>query len=533
VERESRFKPPAAARLETATVAFSVVLLSALALAWFSRHGYTLYFGDAEAHLNIARRIIDSRTPGFDQVGTAWLPLPHLLTAAFVWNDSLWRSGLAGSIPSGLAFIVACVLLYATIRRMFGQAAPAIAAAAVFALNPNVLYLQSIPMNECVFFAALIGMLYSTAVFAQTGRTGPVLLAALFSNAASLSRYEGWFLIPFVTLFLAVSAGWRRWWIPIGFGALASVGPLFWLAFNWWHYSNAIEFYNGPYSAKAIYERGLRPGQPRFSGDHHWLISAKYLFVAARLCAGWPLTVIGMIGAAAAVLKRKFWPVTFLLLPGVFYVMSMYSAGAVIHVPTLWPHTWYNIRYGSTLIPLFAVGTAALISLAPPRARPAAAWTLAIASLVPWFLHTGPSWWLLWKESEVNSEARRQWTAASAGFLAKNYRMGDGIYTSFGDLTGILRSAGIPLRESLHEGNNPAWLAAGKRPDLFLFERWAVGFAGDAVSETIRRANRGGQVYRLADRIVVNGAQPVEIYERVSDSRALAQGLARGGGGVE
>jgi hypothetical protein len=533
VERESRLKPPAAARLETAAVAVCVGVLSALALAWFSWRGYTLYFGDAEAHLNIARRIIDSRTPGFDQVGTAWLPLPHLLIAVFAGSDSMWRSGLAGSIPSALAFIVACVLLYATVRRMFGQKAPAIGAVAVFALNPNVLYLQSIPMNECIFFAALLGMLYSTVVFAQTGRLGAVLLAALFSNAASLSRYEGWFLIPFVTLFLAVSAGWRRWWIPVGFGALASIGPLFWLAFNWWQYGNAIEFYDGPYSAKAIYERGLRPGQPRFPGDHHWLISARYLFEAARFCAGWPLTVIGTIGAAASVLKRKFWPVTFLLLPGVFYVMSMYSAGAVIHVPTLWPHTWYNIRYGSTLLPLFAVGAAMIISLAPRRVRSGAAWALAIASLVPWFLHSGPSTWLLWKESEVNSEARRQWTAAGAGFLAKNYRMGDGIYTSFGDLTGILRSAGIPLRESLHEGNNPAWLAAGARPDLFLFERWAVGFAGDAVTETIRRANRRRQVYRLAESVVVKGAQPVEIYERVSGSPALDRGQPPGGGGAE
>ena len=40
------------------------------AVAFFAWRGWLLYYGDAEAHLNIARRIVDSRTPGYDQVGT-------------------------------------------------------------------------------------------------------------------------------------------------------------------------------------------------------------------------------------------------------------------------------------------------------------------------------------------------------------------------------------------------------------------------------------------------------------------------------
>src|SRR5271155_2997860 len=70
----------------------------AAAIAYFYRSGSTLYSGDAEAHLNIARRIIDSRTPGWSQIGTTWLPLPHLLTVPLVRNDSLWHTGLAGAI---------------------------------------------------------------------------------------------------------------------------------------------------------------------------------------------------------------------------------------------------------------------------------------------------------------------------------------------------------------------------------------------------------------------------------------------------
>ena len=79
----------------------------ACAVWYFYRTGATLYYGDAEAHLNIARRIIDSRTPGWNQIGTTWLPLPHLLMIPFVRHDRLWMTGLAGAIPSAIAMALA------------------------------------------------------------------------------------------------------------------------------------------------------------------------------------------------------------------------------------------------------------------------------------------------------------------------------------------------------------------------------------------------------------------------------------------
>ena len=45
-------------------------LLSAAAVWFVYAHGWTLYYGDAEAHLMIARRIVDSLTPGYEQLGT-------------------------------------------------------------------------------------------------------------------------------------------------------------------------------------------------------------------------------------------------------------------------------------------------------------------------------------------------------------------------------------------------------------------------------------------------------------------------------
>ena len=106
----------------------ALALLSAAAIAVFYSNGWLLYYGDAEAHLNIARRMVDSRTPGYDQVGTVWLPLLHWLMLPFVRVDALWVNGLAGAIPSAIAFLLAGTFLYAAADRIFDCTSAALAA---------------------------------------------------------------------------------------------------------------------------------------------------------------------------------------------------------------------------------------------------------------------------------------------------------------------------------------------------------------------------------------------------------------------
>ena len=130
--------------LELALVFVSLAVIGGLATAYVNHSGWTLYYGDAEAHLDIARRIVDSRKPGYDQLGTVWLPLPHVLMLPFVRNNRLWRSGLAGAIPSSACFVCAGIFLYAAIRRRaaaFVRRCPG--ALGLLALNPNLLYLAS------------------------------------------------------------------------------------------------------------------------------------------------------------------------------------------------------------------------------------------------------------------------------------------------------------------------------------------------------------------------------------------------------
>jgi hypothetical protein len=502
--------------LALAGVILLLAAISVTAAGWCLARGYVLYYGDAEAHLNIARRILDSRTPNVAQIGTAWLPLPHLIMLLFAKRDAWWGSGLAGTIPSSACFVLAGAFLFAAARRALASPSAGFAAALLFALNPNMLYLQSTPMTESIFAVSLAALLWATLWFRDSQSLLALLLSAAFSNAASLTRYEGWFLIPFVSLYLLAIA--RRKWHVLLFAALASLAPLAWLAYNRFYFSNPLEFYNGPWSALAIYQRQLAQGMQRYPGDHDWPTALRYYFAAMRLAIGWPSLIIAGVGVLAVLWKRVWWPALLLALPPAFYVWSMHSSGTPIFVPDLWPNSWYNTRYALAALPLAAFAGGALVTVTPLRLRLPAAMILVLGAAVPWAFKTNWPPSICWKESEVNSVARRAWTHEAAAYLAANYAPGSGVIYSFGDLTGVLREAHIPLREGLHEGNDVAWESALKRPDLFLHEQWALAFSGDAVSTALLKANRRGPHYQPRKQIIVKGAPVVEIYERSEPS---------------
>lgn len=478
----------------------------AAAITWFYRTGSLLYSGDAEAHLNIARRIVDSRTPGWAQIGTTWLPLPHLLIVPLVRNDWLWQTGLAGAIASGAAMTVAATFLFAGIRRIFDSTIAASAAWAVFLLNPNTLYLGSIPMTEPVFFAALFGLLYFSVRFRETRGWGSLGGAALCALAGTLTRYEAWFLLPFAAVFIWSSARENRWIMAGLFCAVAGAGPLLWFAHNRYYFGDPLYFYRGPYSAVVIQGKAPYPGK----GD--WRAAAQYFFTAGRLVAGWPAIAIGSAGLILAVMRRAIWPLLLLALPPVFYVWSIHSSGTPIFVPTLYPYSWYNTRYGLALLPLMAFGVAAVARLSKPVAI-----VVAAAALLPFVLHPSQHS-VTWNEAEVNSRARREWTSQAVDTLRAAAGPHETYFTSFGDMTPIYRTLGVPLRDTLTGDNDVEWAGAVARPDLFLHEDWAVATGGDEVQTVLDKARLRGPRYELVRQIVVKGAPVVEIYHRTYEN---------------
>ena len=185
----------------------------------YHRLGLTLSHYDARGHLVVARRIIDSLTPGWQQIGAVWLPLPHLLNALPVQVDAWYRSGASAVAISIAAFAVAVGAISWIVLELTGSRAAAVAGAAVFALNPNVLYLQATPMTEPLLLglttlAVAMLMVWCRAMTEEGGPSSPSrpsspscpLIGSVFALAC-LTRYEAW---P-VTFAALAAAAWARW----------------------------------------------------------------------------------------------------------------------------------------------------------------------------------------------------------------------------------------------------------------------------------------------------------------------------------
>src|SRR5450432_908305 len=94
-------------------------LISLFSFFYYFRNHDVLLYGDAIAHINIARRVFDSQTPGLLQLGTVWLPLPHLLMIPFLISQHLWQSGAGGSIPSMAGYVFGVIGTFRLTRDVF------------------------------------------------------------------------------------------------------------------------------------------------------------------------------------------------------------------------------------------------------------------------------------------------------------------------------------------------------------------------------------------------------------------------------
>src|SRR5690349_15117962 len=134
---------------DLALVSALATFVSLLSFLYYLRQGDLLLYGDAVAHINIARKTFDSQTPGLLQLGTVWLPLPHLLMLPFLISKFMWTTGIGGSVPSMVAYVFLLVGIFRLVRSGLSRYPDFVhtsnlaawAAIAIVGLNPNLLYL--------------------------------------------------------------------------------------------------------------------------------------------------------------------------------------------------------------------------------------------------------------------------------------------------------------------------------------------------------------------------------------------------------
>ena len=494
-----------ATREETFPIALGAVLLSFVALMVSFSRGYLLLYGDAVAHLGIARRILDSRNPGLVQLGGVWLPLPHLLMLPFVQKIEWWQNGLAGAWLSLICYIASVAGFYRLTRYLLVPRW-AIATTVFYALNPNLLYLATTAMTEPLFLALLIWttLLTVECVAAIHGARHAVVARRLifigvFVLAAVYTRYDGWILGAIVWCVLTFTlARHRDVWRRVGFSfvlftLLVVAGPVGWLAYNQHFFHDPLDFLRGPYSASAIEKKTATPGSERYHGWHNPFVAFVYYTRSAQLDAAfWEtgfLVMAAAIGGLILAIRRRLALAALLLwMPLPFYVYSVAYGSVPIFIPPLWPHSYYNSRYGMEMLPALALFAFFAVQWAESRwgqSQPLAKRLmqpivlLLIALNAVGMTYRTP---LVLQEAINNSTTRVGFETALARQLLALPR-GSVILMYNSDHVGALEDAGIPLRQTVNEGDYDSFHAALAAPASHA--AYVVAIAGDPVSAAV------------------------------------------------
>jgi hypothetical protein len=387
----ARAEAMAAAVTVPAWAVFCVATVLGFWSLWvYSQADLTLAYGDAIAHLNTSRRMVDSATPSFSQLGSVWLPLPHVLMLPTIWNDTMWHTGLSGSIVSVLTFGLATAYVYKFIQALTEHGLAALLGAALFATNGNLLFMQATPMSESLMIFLVVGATYHLLRWAQAGSLLHFLLSAVFILGATMTRYEAWVLVPAGVAVVAVTSYHRRRSVSdlegfsLAWGVLAGYGIFLWFLYNQVIFGSFMQFSSDPGAATSY--ASLAEADGLLPTKHDPFASVSVFGFAVIDNAGLPLVLAGIAGAALLMLSRVPLPVKLVaILPLsllVFHVVSLTAGQSVMWNPHSSPNDFYNSRYGLLILPAVVLAAS---YLAAPRLRSMGLLVLA-AVLLPQLL---------------------------------------------------------------------------------------------------------------------------------------------------
>ncbi len=470
-------------------------LLVAVSITFFIiylNNGLGLAYNDARSHLDIGRRVVEGLKPGLAQLGSVWLPLPHVLMIPTVWNDFMWHTGLAGAIVSMISFVATGMIVFKFLEKLnvgiFGRWVGVI----LFVANINVLYLQSTAMTELLLLATMtIGSFY-LLVWHQDDNILDLIKASFWIMLSTLVRYDGWFLLFLSTCLIIFHVFRRKGYkmaegVAIMFCTVGAFGIALWLLWNQLIFKDPLFFAFGPYSAHA--QQSQLESAGILVTKHNWFESFRIYMYALIYNSGAFTALMGLLGVLSLWFSKRLSGATrmaslALLAPLFFNILALYLGHSVLFVQGLSGDTWFNVRYGAMLIPSIAIFVGFLID----RAKGLRLTLIALLVFVTFFAFVNNDAVTI-DDARVGSSQKN--VTEVSGYLNKHAKDQKGfIMISAASHDAIIFSSGLPMKRFIHEGTGAYWEAATNTPDRWA--RWLVMRTHDmndstfkAVSQTI------------------------------------------------
>jgi len=511
---------------------FAAIVIAAVASTtstWYVfQHHWTLAYGDALSHVEIARSVLDSITPGFAQLGGVWLPLPHLLITLFVWNDYLWQTGLAGSIVGMGCYLVAMIYIFLAARRLTRNSCASFIGTLVYILNPNVLYLQATPLTEPVCQATFTMACYYLLAWAQEDRRKYLLLATASTFLATLTRYDGWVLIVLCPVLVSIIGALKHHSLRkiegnlITFFALGIFGIILWLLWGEIIFHDPLFFQHGSYSSQ---RQSLALLQSTEHGNFPMDIRLYTIDTIETLGLG--LFLLALVAILLYLSKRWKAPHTLVvfafLSPFVFYIVTLFSGQVTLFdsLATLYPlgiipvgesSHLFNSRFGSEMVAPAAIFIATLVptgSKAIPLLRH---WGKLLGrSLLLLIIVLQSGWVAYGGVISIIAETNPPFCASGNSinvYLAQHYNGGRILQANY-PFHLSESEAGIHPSNIVYEGSGSLWAQALQSPETSV--DWVIDASSDAVAKAMARA---GHRFIQNFTLVVTGPYGLRLFHR-------------------
>lgn len=498
----------------------ALVGLSIWNFIYYYNNELGLAYNDARSHLDIGRRVVEGLKPGLAQLGSVWLPLPHILMIPTIWNNFMWHSGLAGAIPSMISFVVTAMVIYKLLGHfgvgVFGR----IFGVVVFISNLNILYLQSTAMTELLLLATMTLGVYELIIWHKNDQLVHLVRSSFWIMLSTLVRYDGWFLF-FWAAMLVFFKGFKGGKFKMGEGlfiffcTLGGLGIILWLLWNGVIFGDPLYFAFGPFSAHAQQTQLDVAGV--LQTKHNLPLSILMYWYAMAYNSVLFTVVLGVLGAVALFYDKNIkTPVkiaaTALLAPFVFNIIALYLGHSVLFIQGISGNTWFNVRYGVMMMPSFAVFAGYLVH----KFKPLRFVFVGLFVFVTIF-HIGNKDAVTIDDGRVGSSQKnvsevstwlRENTADEPGFILISAASHDA----------IIFSSKLPMKKYIHEGTGEYWESATVAPDRWA--KWIVMRTNDTNDLTFREVSKSDALWKYN---LVQSFPFADIYELKEEFKPNAE----------
>lgn len=464
---------------------------------YFNKLG--LAYNDARSHLDIGRRVVEGLKPGLAQLGSVWLPLPHILMIPTIWNDFLWHSGLSGALQSMISFIATGFLIYLFLKKMKVGIIGQLIGVFVWVTNVNILYMQSTAMTELLLIATSLAGMYYLYQWQKNNTILDLIKSAFWIMLATLNRYDGWFLFLCAVLVIGIITLKKQGYktaegMILFFTTVAGLGIILWFLWNQLIFHDALYFILGPYSAHAQQDQLAQAGV--LSTKHNFWLALEVYYYAFIYNIGMIPSLLGVLGSLFFVFDKKFnlnekLTLSLLWSPFVFNVIALYFGFSVLFVQGISGDTWFNVRYGILMVPSIAIFIGYLIE----RFKNYRYVFIGLLLFVTAFS-------LMNRDAVTIDDARvgssQKNVSEVSSWLAKNAKDKPGfVLISAASHDAIIFSSGLPMNKFIHEGTGAYWDDATKAPDRWA--RWIIMRTNDLNDQTFKLVNKspGFKKYNL------------------------------------